>query len=93
MTEDSPRWRNVHIVSDGTPFNTKITDETGKEILGIRSISIDMEVDREIAVARIDLMPALIDMDVTAEVVRFCCPLCGKEAKHDCKTGVIQNDK
>jgi hypothetical protein len=89
---DQPRWRNVHLVSDGTPRNTRITDEDGKEIKGIVSFRIEMDVDSDLADLYLELRPELIDIDSVAERVRFFCPLCSASAIHDCKTGTVQDD-
>jgi transcription initiation factor IIE alpha subunit len=92
MANDKSRWRTVHLVSDGTPFETKFTDEEGKEILGVVSFDIRMDVDSEIASMILELRPALVDIDTTVSQVRFNCPLCGNSATHDCKTGITKND-
>lgn len=57
--------KRVRIVGDGNPFHTKVFDETGKEILGVRDIFIEDRLNHA-PIARIELVCPEIDIVATA---------------------------
>lgn len=88
MPED--RYRTIHIVSDGTPTNTRITDEAGVDLKGVIAFNIDMQVKDSLAEVTIQLWGTVLNVDGTVNEVQFRCPLCGIMAEHDCSNGIVR---
>lgn len=78
----------VHIVSDGTPENTRVLAADGTEIRHVRALNIRADAGDPFLSVELEISPVEVHVDGTVTRVIVECPVCQLSMDHMCRDTV-----
>lgn len=77
--------RTIHVYSDGTPESTRVLNNDGAEIKGVRKLTIDGDTREAFLRITLEVLAPTVDADGILDSTILTCPVCRDQERHQCR--------